>query len=269
MHSVTPRERANGSRLLRIAFYVRVSSEEQTERATAKNQVEFLRKKYQPNFDADSLEPMEFVGSFVDDGQSGATPLLDRPEGRKLLDLVRARGIDVIVVYRLDRLGRKLTVLLDAHEEFERYGVAILSATEPFDTRTPIGQFLFQLLGSIAQLERETIRERFTMGRDRHARDGKFINGAVPIGYDLDETRTRPIPSKRKIAQLQCTEEELVQEIFRRAAAGDGAAGVTVWLRSMGVPSTRRFIRRDGRETEQVYPEGNPARVQAIIHPTI
>lgn len=255
--------------LLRIAFYVRVSTEEQTERATAKNQVEFLRKKYQPNFEDDSLEPMQFVGAFVDDGQSGATPLPDRPEGRRLLDLVRARGVDVVVVYRLDRLGRRLTVLLDAHEELERYGVAILSATEPFDTRTPIGQFLFQLLGSIAQLERETIRERFTMGRDRHAREGKFINGAVPIGYDLDADRCHPVESRRRIPQLDCTEADLVRMIFKRAADGEGAAGLTLWLRSMGVPSIRRFIRRDGKEREQVYPEWNASRMQDIIHSTV
>jgi site-specific DNA recombinase len=278
MHSVIPRERANGSNahsLLRIAFYVRVSSEEQTERATAKNQLDFLRKKYQPNFEPDSLEPMEFVGAFVDDGESGAKPLPDRPAGRKLLDLVRARGVDVVVAYRLDRLGRKLTVLLDAHEELERHGVAILSATEPFDTRTPIGQFLFQLLGSMAQLERETIRERFTMGRDRHAREGKFINGAVPIGYDLDESRTGLVPSERTIPQLgDITEADLVRMIFDRAAAGEGAAKLTLWLRSMGVPSTRRFIRRPtskrgSGETQHVYAEWNAARVQDLIHSTI
>ncbi|HYW90559.1 MAG TPA: recombinase family protein, partial [Chloroflexota bacterium] len=172
MKSVSKHERLNGHSnplvgpVLRVAFYVRVSSEEQAERATARNQVDFLRKKYAPNFEPDSLEPMQFVGMFVDDGWSGALPLEDRPEGRRLLELVHARGVDLVVCYRLDRLGRKLTVLLDANVAFERFDVAIMSATEPFDTRTPIGQFLFQLLGSMAQLERETIRERVTMGRD-------------------------------------------------------------------------------------------------------
>jgi DNA invertase Pin-like site-specific DNA recombinase len=260
----TSRELAAAGVPTRVAFYVRVSSEEQTERATARNQIDFLQKKYQANFDADSLEPMQFVGQFTDDGYSGALAIEDRPDGKRLLDLVRARGVDVVISYRLDRLGRRLGVLLDIHEEFERYNVAILSATEPFDTRTPIGQFVFQLLGSIAELERETIIERFTLGRDRSARDGKFINGPVPIGYDLQDNRL--VPSEREIPQLGCTEADMVRQIFKRAAAGESAAALTVWLRANGVPSTTRFIRRDGAERERVAQQWNSARMQDLIH---
>ena len=260
----TPRELSALGVLTRVAFYVRVSSEEQTERATARNQIDFLQKKYQANFDPDSLEPMQFVGQFVDDGYSGALAIEDRPDGKRLLDLVRASGVDVVISYRLDRLGRRLGVLLDIHEEFERYGVAILSATEPFDTRTPIGQFVFQLLGSIAELERETIIERFTLGRDRSARDGKFINGPVPIGYDLQDNRL--VPSERRLAQLGCTEADMVRQLFERAAAGESAAALTVWLRANDVPSTTRFIRRDGIERESVGPQWNAARMQKLIH---
>src|SRR5262252_2710424 len=273
MKSVSKHERLNGHSnplvgpVLRVAFYVRVSSEEQAERATARNQVDFLRKKYAPNFEPDSLEPMQFVGMFVDDGWSGALPLEDRPEGRRLLELVHARGVDLVVCYRLDRLGRKLTVLLDANVAFERFDVAIMSATEPFDTRTPIGQFLFQLLGSMAQLERETIRERVTMGRDRVARDGKFINGPVPIGYAVEDERL--VPSDRKVPQLGgITEADLVRTLFQRAAEGESAAALTVWLRAMGVPSTKRYMRRDGTEKEETYPEWNAARMQDLLHST-
>jgi len=260
----TSREIAALSMLTRVAFYVRVSSEEQAERATAKNQIDFLHKKYQANFEPDSLEPMQFVGQFVDDGWSGALPVEDRPEGKRLLDLVQARGVDVVISYRLDRLGRRLGVLLDVHEEFERFNVAILSATEPFDTRTPIGQFVFQLLGSIAELERSTIVERFTLGRDRSARDGKFINGPVPIGYDIENERL--VPSLRCVEQLACTEADMVRQIFERAAAGESAAALTVWLRAHGVASTKRFIRRDGSESETVKPTWNAGRMQDVIH---
>jgi site-specific DNA recombinase len=256
-----------GVGLTRVAFYIRVSSEEQTERATARNQIDFLQKKYQANFDPDSLEPMQFVGQFVDDGYSGALAIADRPEGKRLLDLVRARGVDVVISYRLDRLGRRLGVLLDIHEELERHNVAILSATEPFDTRTPIGQFVFQLLGSIAELERETIIERFTLGRDRSAREGKFINGPVPIGYDLGDDN-RLVPSERIVEELGCTEADMVRQIFRRAASGESAAALTVWLRANGVPSTQRYIRRDGAERERTVEQWNAARMQKLIHST-
>jgi len=252
--------------LTRVAFYVRVSSEEQTERATANNQIDFLRKKYQANFEPDSLEPMHFVGQFVDDGYSGALPIEDRPDGRRLLDLVQARGVDLVISYRLDRLGRRLSVLLDIHEEFEAHDVAILSATEPFDTRTPIGRFVFQLLGSISELERETIKERFVLGRDRSARDDKFINGPVPIGYDLDLKTEKLVPSDRTIPQLGCTEADLIRQIFGRAAEGESAAALTVWLRANNVPSTQRYIRRDGTERERTCEQWNAARMQKLIH---
>lgn len=254
--------------LTRVAFYVRVSSEEQAERATAENQVDYLQKKYQANFDPDSLEPMQFVGQFVDDGYSGALPIEDRPEGKRLLDLVHARGVDVVISYRLDRLGRRLGVLLDIHEEFEAHNVAILSASEPFDTRTPIGKFVFQLLGSIAELERETIGERFTLGRDRAARNGKFINGPVPIGYDLDLETERLVPSERPVPQLACSEADMIRQIFTRAAAGESAAALTVWLRANGVPSGQRYIRRDGTERERTVEQWNAARMQNVIHST-
>ena len=64
--------------------------------------------------------------------------------------------------------------------------MAIRSGTEPFDTTSPIGKFLFSLLASMAELERATIGERLTMGRDRVAKAGKWTGGPVPFGYDLD-----------------------------------------------------------------------------------
>jgi site-specific DNA recombinase len=93
------------------------------------------------------------------------------PEGSWLLEAAALGSIDAVVIYKLDRLGRTAKVLLDAHEQLEHLGVAIISATEPFDTRTSIGRFVFQLLGWIAELERATIRDRMNPGRDaRRAR---------------------------------------------------------------------------------------------------
>src|SRR5262249_11689563 len=132
----------------------------------------------------------------------------------------------VVALYRLDRLGRSIRVLLDADHDLERAGVTIRSATEPFDTSSPIGRFVFQLLASIAELERSTITERMTLGRDRAARNGKWL-GVVPFGYDVDADGSL-VPSDRPVAALGITEAELARDVFERIAA-------------LGVPCEKRY----------------------------
>lgn len=241
---------ATASAPTRIAFYARVSTEEQADRDTSRNQVEYLERKFAADLAPDSPNPMQLAGLFVDDGYSGSLALEDRPDGQRLLELARAGGVDAIVIYRLDRLGRTAKVLLEAHEQLERLGVAIVSATEPFDTRTSIGRFVFQLLGSIAELERATIRERMTLGRDRVARDGRFINGAIPYGFDLDASG-HLVASTRYVDALETTEADVARQIIARVAEGYSGAAVARWLNAVGVPSTTRYHRTGGeiRET--------------------
>lgn len=106
---------------------------------------------------------------------ASAAPLhLDkRPEGHRLLQDAEAGRFGCVLVYRLTRLGRSLDALIDAHDILSRFGVTIRSAQEPFDTSTPIGTFLFQLLGSLAQLDRAQVLEQLSRGRDRVASTGK------------------------------------------------------------------------------------------------
>ena len=164
---------------LRVALYARVSTEDQADRGTIQAQLALLRNLAQ-------AYGWEVIGEYVDDGFSGTLPLDQRPHGRRLLEDARNARFSAVIAYRLDRLGRSLRALLDAHDALERAGVTIRSATEPFDTSTPIGTFLFQLLASLAELERSTMQERMTMGRDRVARDGKWTGGPIPFGYDVD-----------------------------------------------------------------------------------
>src|SRR4051812_42315090 len=162
-----------------VAIYARVSTEDQAERQTVQGQLDFLRRFC-------GLYNLHVAGEYVDDSWSGTIPLAQRDDGQRLLADAAARRFSSVLVYRLDRLGRSLTTLLEAHGILERHSVTIRSATEPFDTASPIGRFVFQLLGSIAELERSTITERMVMGRDRVARSGKWTGGIIPFGYDLD-----------------------------------------------------------------------------------
>jgi site-specific DNA recombinase len=206
-------------------------------------QLDFLRKYC-------DLHQIAVAGEYVDDGISGIIPIGDRPDGRRLLDDAEADAFNVVLSYRLDRLGRSLSTLLDAHGRLERLRVAIKSATEPFDTTTPIGTFLFQLLGSLAELERSTIAERTSMGRNRVARNGQYTGGPIPLGYDLDDER-RLIPSARPVPALGGTEAEMVCGIFARLAAGESTLNAECQrLTALGVPRRKRYGGPNGRSIE-------------------
>src|SRR5215203_2820330 len=108
-----------------VAIYARVSTEDQAERATIQSQLDFLRRYV-------DLHSLPVADEYVDDGISGTVPLVNRPEGQRLLIDAEAGRFGAILVYRLDRLGRSLPSLLEAHEALNHCGVAIKSATEPF-----------------------------------------------------------------------------------------------------------------------------------------
>src|SRR5215210_3684582 len=137
----------------KLALLLRVSSEEQRDRETIEIQREFLQEYCR-------LYGLEVVQIYADDGVSGTIPLHERPEGRRLLEDAKEGKFSTLLVYRLDRLGRSLLVIVDAHDRLQAAGVALKSATEPIDTTNPSGRLIFQMLASFAEYERETIRER-------------------------------------------------------------------------------------------------------------
>lgn len=161
--------------MLRLGVYARVSSDDQAERGTIENQLEFARKY------AD-LHQLEIVKWYKDDGVTGTIPLEARPAGRELLQDAKNGIIDLLLIYRLDRLGRSARIILNSVHELESDGVKIRSMTEPFDTGDPSGRFLLTILAGVADLERETIIERLWYGANRAARAGKWLGGIVP--YD-------------------------------------------------------------------------------------
>jgi site-specific DNA recombinase len=254
MTPTTPKQAANTS----VALYARVSTEDQAERQTIKGQIDFLRKYC-------DLHQIAIAGEYVDDGISGAVALDKRPEGRRLLDAAHAGQIGAVLVYRLDRLGRSLSSLLSAHEELDGAGVAIRSATEPFDTSSPIGRFLFQLLGSMAELERESIKERMTMGRDRVARGGAYTGGVMPLGYDVDAEGLF-VTSARMIPELNMTEADLVRDLFTRVAGGSSLIAEAQRLNALGVAPVNRYGRSKPKRkrTEGADASAEPKRKPAL-----
>jgi DNA invertase Pin-like site-specific DNA recombinase len=141
---------------------------------------------------------------YDDGGYSGGST--DRPDLQRLLEDIRARKIDVIVVYKVDRLTRSLADFAKLVELFDAHGVSFVSVTQQFNTTTSMGRLTLNVLLSFAQFEREVTSERI---RDKIAaskRKGIWVGGTLPLGYEMKDG---------KIAVVE-EEAELVRSIFRR-----------------------------------------------------
>jgi site-specific DNA recombinase len=215
-----PSTNGHGSKPERVALYLRVSSEEQRDRETIEIQREFLEPYCE-------LYGFQVVKTYADDGISGTISLHERPEGRELLEDAKEGKFQAVLVYRLDRLGRSLLVVVDAHDRLESLGVSLRSATESIETATPSGRLIFQMLASFAEYERAAIRERTRAGLHRAYRSGRHM-GAVPYGYRTDEQ-----------GHLQIVPEEaaVVQQIIEDVADGSTLHAEAKRLNELGHPA--------------------------------
>jgi len=241
-----------------VLLYGRNSTDDQAEAGTIQSQQHFLRHYAE-------LYRLRVVGQFWDAGVSGTVPLEQRREGRALLEAAKARPGAMVLVYRLDRLGRSLRVVLDAHDALERIGVSVKSGTEPFDTSTAFGKFMLQFLAGLAEMDRANLLERMSRGRDRVVRAGRWVSGTIPFGYQLGPDGALE-KSARWIDQAGMTEAELVVDLFRRLAGGSSAAAEAVRLNALGVTSERNCASGRRRVTTGLW---KPDRITKMVHKSL
>ena len=160
-----------------IALYERVSTDLQAEKGHSIEEQQIRLEKY-----CEALDLKGFI-HYTDAGFSGAD--MNRPALQKLLEDVRTHKIEKVIVYKLDRLSRSQKDTLFLIEDvFLKNDCDFISVTEKFDTSSPLGKAMIGIISVFAQLERETIKERLTLGRDARAKKGLFHGGnSVPIGY--------------------------------------------------------------------------------------
>ncbi len=171
---------------------------------------------------------------YDDGGFSGAN--VERPAFQRLLKDVDDRKIDVIVVYKVDRLSRSLLDFAQLMDRFNRQNVAFVSVTQNFSTADAMGRLTLNMLMSFAEFEREMIAERT---RDKIAaarRRGKWTGGKVPLGYEVVD---------RKL-QVNTLESLLVQDIFELYEFHHSALLVTGILNGQG-RTTKRYKTKDGK----------------------
>jgi DNA invertase Pin-like site-specific DNA recombinase len=126
------------------------------------------------------------VGEYVDNGISGSKD--NRPELNHLMKDARRGKFKAVLVWRFDRFARSLKHLVTALEEFRSLGIEFLSHQEAVDTSTPAGRMLFQVIGAMAEFEREIIRERVVAGLRQAKKSGKKL-GRPKVQFDVSEAR--------------------------------------------------------------------------------
>ncbi|MEI6480539.1 MAG: recombinase family protein [bacterium] len=190
---------------LRVALYIRVSTEEQGDKYGIPLQKEALLAliKSRPG----SLVSAGNEHIYIDDGVSGTVPVDERPEFARLKENLSLapegqRPFDVVAVYKIDRFARKLKILLDVIDFFEANDIKFLSANESIDTSTPFGKAMLGIIGVIAELERETIKQRTQDGRRQATESGVVMGANAAYGYSKDENkRYKILPSESKVVE--------------------------------------------------------------------
>src|SRR5471032_1510266 len=169
---------------LRCAIYTRVSTDARLEQEF--NSLDAQREACEAYIKSQTQEGWSLVRSRYDDGGfSGGS--MERPALQKLLLEVQANRIDVIVVYKVDRLTRSLADFAKLVEMFDAHGVSFVSVTQSFNTTTSMGRLTLNVLLSFAQFEREVTGERI---RDKIAaskKKGIWVGGTLPLGYHMKD----------------------------------------------------------------------------------
>src|SRR5437763_564863 len=213
---------------VRCAIYTRVSTERGLDQ-------EFNSLDAQHDADSAYIKSQAHAGwtlirsRYDDGGYSGGST--DRPDLQRLLDDIRARKIEVIVVYKVDRLTRSLADFAKLVELFDAHGVSFVSVTQQFNTTTSMGRLTLNVLLSFAQFEREVTSERI---RDKIAaskRKGLWVGGPLPLGYEMKDG---------KVAVVE-DEAERVGLIYRRYLE---LGGVNALVRDLGDKDIRTKKRR-------------------------
>jgi DNA invertase Pin-like site-specific DNA recombinase len=211
---------------LRCAVYTRKSTEEGLDQEF--NSLDAQREACEAYVASQRAEGWELVPDRYDDGGfSGGT--LERPGLQRLLRDIESGRIDVVVVYKIDRMSRALMDFAKLVEVFDRHGVTFVSVTQAFNTTTSMGRLTLNILLSFAQFEREVIGERI---RDKFAASrarGMWMGGHPPLGYDIRD---------RKL-MVNDAEAATVRMIFERFLTVGSATLLARDLRAEGVTTKR------------------------------
>jgi site-specific DNA recombinase len=201
----------------RCAIYTRKSTEHNLDLAF--NSLDAQREACGAYIKSQAHEGWRLIADRFDDGGlSGAS--LERPALQGLLEQVRSRKIDIIVVYKVDRLTRSLADFAKLVELFDEFDVSFVSVTQSFNTTSSMGRLTLNVLLSFAQFEREVIGERV---RDKIAaskRKGIWVGGPIPLGYQSVGKKLKVVPDEAGLVR------KIFADYLRLGSIGELAAAL-------------------------------------------
>ncbi|MEK5175133.1 recombinase family protein [Heyndrickxia sp. FSL W8-0496] len=164
---------------MRVAIYIRVSTEEQAQEGYSISAQNQRLKAYC------IAQDWTVTGFYIDEGISAKD--MNRPQLQQMIKDIKSGNVDCVLVYRLDRLTRSVLDLYKLLELFEKHNCKFKSATEVYDTTTAMGRLFITIVGALAQWERENLGERVKMGYQEKVRQGKYAGVVEPFGYNLNQ----------------------------------------------------------------------------------
>ena len=204
----------------RIALYSRKSVLSDTGEST-KVQIK-LCKNYFSNLDCEFIE-------IIDEGFSGGNT--NRPGFKKLMYLVENKKIDIVAVYKIDRIARNIVDFFSIYKEFEKHEVKLISITEGFDASTPSGIMMMTMLAGVAEMERMNIKQRIKDNMREIAIKGKWTGGNTPLGYET----IRLIEDGKKSSYLKLKDNheiDIVKDIYSYFLSGYSTRKVATKINS-------------------------------------
>lgn len=231
--------------MIRCAIYTRKSTEEGLEMEY--NSLDAQRDAGEAYIRSQMHAGWMLVQDRYDDGAySGGN--MERPALQRLLEDVKSGKVQMVVVYKIDRLSRSLMDFAKMAGVFEEYGASFTSVTEQFSTASAIGRLHLNIILSFAQFERENSRERVLDKVAASKKKGMWMGGFPPLGYNV---------VNRKL-EVNADEAETVRFIYRRYAETHSILQVVKDLHQRGTTS-KTFITKKGTQRE-----GMPFSITAV-----
>lgn len=225
---------------MKIAIYARVSSDTQAKEGTIESQIEALREYAKAHH-------LEVSYECLDDGFSGTT--LDRPGLDQVRDLAQAGDIEGVLILSPDRLSRKQANQIILIEEFKKRDITVIFTNQQFDD-TPEGNFMLQIQGAVAELERAKIIDRTRRGAKHALKNGQVNGGNAPYGYrHVNKTKTT-----KAHWEVDPHEAEIVRKVYQWYTA-----------EGMKIPAIIKRLEAEGLYSRSSYRKWWASSIYAIL----
>jgi site-specific DNA recombinase len=193
------RDIAQNHQRKRCAIYTRKSSEEGLDKEF--NSLDAQREAGKNKILSQRHEGWELINEHYDDGGiSGGT--MERPALQRMIDDIKAGKIDIVLVYKIDRLSRSMLDFLGMIKFFDEYNVSFVSVTQDLNTNTAMGRLVLNVLQSFAQFEREIASERIKDKIALSKQRGMWMGGTIPLGYDAVDSKLHVIEDEANIVRF-------------------------------------------------------------------